>query len=761
MAIQIDKEKQLFTLQTRNTTYQMKIDRTGVLLHTYYGAKVDQSDLSQLIFHFDRGYAGNPYELGKFCRKYSLDILPQEYSCFGTGDYRTTALRVKNTDGSRACDLRVQRYAIHPGKYSLEGLPAVYADETEAETLVLWLQDPSSHIEVMLQYGVLPDLDVITRAVQITNRSGSMVTLEKAASLSLDWQYKDFDWITFCGRYGMERSLQREHLRQGIQSIGSVRGTSSHQCNPFSILCSPGAGEENGDCYGFSFVYSGEFLMEVECDQIGQTRFVCGIHPDDFAWPLAPGESFQTPEVIMSCSSSGFGLLSQTMHRTIREHLCRGPWKHKRRPVLLNNWEGTYFSFTGDKLVSMAQEAAQIGVELFVMDDGWFGKRDDDNSGLGDWYPNEKKLGCTLAQLGRRINQAGLMFGVWFEPESISEDSDLYRAHPEWAVRIPDRQPNLSRNQLVLDVSRKDVQDYILSRFYDLLDTAPIGYIKWDMNRSICDKYSADLDSGSQGKFSHLYVLGLYRILEALNRRYPNLLIEGCSGGGGRFDAGMLYYTPQIWCSDNTDAVARLDIQYGTSFGYPISSVGAHISAVPNHQTGRSVSLETRACVAMAGTFGLELDLAAASDSDKRAIAGLIQRFKQFYDLIQYGRYYRLSAPDTGCSVWEFVDDAATEALVTAVYTNVLANPPLVCVKVLGLRPELLYQVKLLNAEEWGHPGHAEAGASGQTDALYSSDREFRQTFLLSGSALAHAGLVIPDARKEYQACQFHITACQ
>lgn len=746
MAIQIDKEKQLISLQTQNSTYQMKIDTTGVLLHTYYGAKVTRSDLSQLIFHFDRGFAGNPYGLGKECRTYSLDILPQEYSCFGTGDYRTAALRVQNPDGSRACDLRVRNYEVLPGKYNLTGLPAVYADGTEAETLMVYLEDPATQLEVALQYGVLPELDVITRAARITNRGSGTVVLEKAASLSLDWQYDTFDWVTLCGRYGMERGLQRERLCQGMHAVGSLRGTSSHQYNPFSILCSPGTEEEQGSCYGFSFVYSGEFLMEAERDQIGQTRFVCGIHPDEFAWPLAPGESFQTPEVILTYSHAGFSALSQTMHKVIREHLCRGPWKNRRRPVLINNWEGTYFDFTGDKLVSMARDAAKIGVELFVMDDGWFGKRDDDNTGLGDWYPNEKKLGCTLAELGKRINQAGLMFGVWFEPESISEDSDLYRAHPEWAVRIPGRLPNLSRNQLVLDISRKDVQDYILSRFYELLDGAPIGYIKWDMNRSICDKYSSILDASRQGQFSHLYVLGLYRILEELHRRYPDLLIEGCSGGGGRFDAGMLYYNPQIWCSDNTDAVCRLEIQYGTSFGYPVSAVGAHISAVPNHQTGRSTPLETRACVAMAGTFGLELDLAAMSSTDKEEAARMIARFKRYYSLIQYGRYYRLAAPSTGCSVWAFVDEKDREALVTAVYTEVRVNPPLVCVKVRGLCQDIMYRIRLLD----------DGGQS-----VSKANREFDKEFLLSGEALAHAGLVIPAAGKDYQAWQFHLTACQ
>ena len=366
MAIHIDEKNRIFTLHTLRTTYQMKVDNTGVLLHTYYGARTDDGDLSQLIYHMDRGFSGNPYEKGKTDKGYSLDMLPQEYSCFGTGDYRVTALRVRNADGSRAADLRYQGHEVRAGKYALEGLPAVHADQQEAETLVVWLRDPYTGMEAELLFGVLPALDVITRAVKITNGGQTPVVLEKAASLSIDWQYGDFDWVTFHGRHCGERNLQRQPVGHGIQSIGSVRGTSSHHYNPFSILCAPGANEEQGDCYSFSFVYSGEFAMEVEKDQIGQTRLICGIHPDDFGWPLAPGESFQTPEVILSYSSAGFGLLSRNLHRTIRDHICRGKWAGQRRPVLLNSWEGTYFDFTGDKLVAILSSKILQNGETFT-----------------------------------------------------------------------------------------------------------------------------------------------------------------------------------------------------------------------------------------------------------------------------------------------------------------------------------------------------------------------------------------------------------
>lgn len=743
MAVSIDRENRIFTLHTKNTSYQMKADEMDVLIHTYYGARIDDSDLSQLVIHCGRGFSGNLYENGKGDRNYTLDVLPQEYSCFGTGDYRITALRVKNPDGSQACTLRYKKYELSQGKYSLDGLPAVYADPGEAETLSIWMEDPFSHLEVILRYGVLPELDIITREAEIVNRGGSPVVLKKAASMNLDIQYGDFDWLTFHGRHTMERNIQRTVLEHGVQAVGSVRGTSSHHYNPFAVLCEKNTDEDRGGCYGFSFLYSGEFLLETEKDQISQTRLICGIHPDDFSWTLEPGEAFQTPEVMMTYSGSGFGQMSRNFHKVIREHICRGEWKKKRRPVLINNWEGTYFNFTGDKLVSMAKDAGKLGIELFVMDDGWFGKRDDDNSGLGDWFPNEKKLGCTLKRLGERINEAGMQFGIWFEPEGISEDSDLFRAHSDWAVQIAGRRPDLSRNQLMLDISRKDVQDYIIERLCSILSEAPITYVKWDMNRSICDKYTKGLDADHQGEFSHRFVLGLYRILETLNQRFPHLLIEGCSGGGGRFDAGMLYYTPQIWCSDNTDAIGRLDIQRGTSYCYPVSTMGAHVSAVPNHQTGRVTPLQTRGRVAMAGTFGYELDLSSMTEKEKEEVKRQVEFFKKHYDLIQYGEYYRLRSPKDGCSVWEFVDEEGKEALVTAVYSYVISNSPFVNVKVHGLKPDAVYRVQLLKNED--------------TDPWFEQS-ELARDRILSGNALEQAGIVIPGAGKDYQSWQFYIS---
>ncbi len=746
MAIMTDRENGVISLQTRRTTYQMKVDQFGVLLHTYYGGRIGSDDMSYQICTLDRGMSGNPYEAGKTRRDYSLDVLPQEYSCWGTGDYRPSALKVRNADGSRAVELRVVDYRVEEGKYTLPGLPAVYAEEREAQSLFVRLADRYTGVEVELQYGVLPELDVITRAAKITNRGGCAVVLEKAASLCIDWQFERYDWITFHGRHCMERIPTRQALRHGVQSVGSTRGGSSHNYNPFTILCEPSATETAGACCGFSFLYSGDFLMEAEVDQVDQTRLVCGIHPDSFAWTLEPGESFQTPEVLFTYTDGGLGQLSRTLHRVIREHVCRGEWAHKRRPVLINNWEATYFDFTGDKLVQIAREAASLGVELFVMDDGWFGKRDDDNSGLGDWFPNEKKLGCTLRELGERINAAGMKFGIWVEPEAVSEDSDLYRAHPDWVVQIPGRRPCLARNQLILDFSRREVQEYIIERVSAILSSAPISYVKWDFNRSISDNFTHSLDPRHQGEFSHRYVLGLYRVLETLTQTFPHVLFEGCSAGGGRFDAGMLYYTPQIWCSDNTDAINRLDIQYGTSFGYPISTVGAHVSAVPNHQTGCSAPLSARGCAAMAGTFGFELDVTKLTSAEKEEIRGQIATFREHYDLIQNGDYYRLAAPGEGCAVWEFAARDGGEALVQAVFTRVEGNPVPFHVHLQGLRAEGRYRVGVTDPDP--------------VQGSKISKLWFPRECVVSGAALERGGLTLPLPRREYQVWQVRLTLC-
>ena len=748
MAIYIDQERRVFTLQTKNSTYQMKADKHGVLLHTYYGRKTDCSDKSDLIFMADRGFSGNPYEMGMGDRAYSLDNMPQEYSCFGTGDHRITAFKVRNSDGSEASELRYKSHEIRSGKYSIPGLPAVYASQDEAETLVITLEDKYTAVQAELYYGVLEEKDVITRTVRVVNPSEQELVLQKVASLNLDFYADDFEWITLCGRYAYERTVCRQKLSHGVQSVGSVRGASSHHYNPFAILCEKNTTETMGECYGISYVYSGEFLLEAEKDHIDQTRLLCSIHPDSFKWTLGEKEDFWAPEVMLSYSSEGFGKLSRNYHKTIAGHICRGEWKQKRRPVLINNWEATYFDFTGEKLVSIAKEAAKLGVELMVMDDGWFGKRESDKSGLGDWIPNEKKLQCSLKELGEKITEEGMLFGIWFEPEGISEDSDLYRKHPGWAIQIPGRKPCLSRSELILDLSNTEVQDYIIDSVGAVLSSAPISYVKWDFNRSICDKFSTWMEKERQGEFMHRYYLGLYRVLEELTSAFPHILFEGCSGGGGRFDVGMLYYTPQIWCSDNTDAIDRLQIQYGSSFGYPICVTGAHVSAVPNHQTGRITPLSTRGCVAMAGTFGYELDIGKMTEEEKQEVKEQIVFFKEHYELIQRGNYYRLTSPaHPVCTVWEMAAEDGREALVSAVYHNAQANPVPVRVKVYGLKPEGRYRMKI----------HAPKDVLEKKPLPYG----FAEGETVTGSALECCGMVIPTAVGSYQAWQIGIQECQ
>ncbi|MBR6322850.1 MAG: alpha-galactosidase, partial [Lachnospiraceae bacterium] len=570
---------------------------------------------------------------------------------------------------------------------------------------------------------------------------GGKKLLLKASPMQLDLTGGDYDMVGFYGKWARERVMERLPLRHGIQSAGSVRGASSHHHNPSAIFCAKDACETHGDCYGISFVYSGEFLLEAERDMIDQTRILLGIHPDNFEWPLEPGESFLTPEVLLTFSDRGFSGITHAFHDFIRKNIVRGPWRDRRRPILINNWEGTYFDFTGDKLVEIAETAAKLGVEMFVMDDGWFGKRDSDFNALGDWEPNEEKLGCTLPELGRRIASLGMKFGIWFEPETISEDSNLYRAHPDWAVAVPGRLPELSRSELILDMSRRDVQDYIIEKMSSVIESAGASYVKWDFNRSVCDKYSHALPAERQGEMAHRFVLGTCRVLEALLVRFPELLIEGCSGGGGRFDCGMLHYAPQIWCSDDTDPIERLTIQYGSSFIYPVNTMGAHVSASPNHQTGRSTPMETRAATAMSGTFGYELDPAKLSEAEKEEIRREIGVFRSFYETLQQGDYYRLTKPgESGCTVWEEVRKDGSEAVITAVYDYVKANPAPVYVKLQGLKTDASYRITLV-------PGHS---APGRDTMAAPFDGESA----LTGSALMNRGIYIPPYGKEYQSWQ-------
>ena len=724
MGIIYCEKDRIFTLQTKNTTYQMQVDRYGFLLHLYYGKKTDTC-MDYLLTYYDRGFSGNPYDAGED-RTYSMDTLPQEFPCYGNGDFRSTAFAVENADGSMSCDLRYKSHKIFDGKYNLEGLPAVYASEEEAQTLEILMEDPVTGVKVVLLYGVLPAQDIITRSVSVKNESSGKIYLNKIESASLDFLYGDYELLTFYGRHAMERNVQRVPVVHGTQKIGSVRGTSSHQYNPMMILAEKETTEDKGNCYAMSFVYSGCFQGEVLKDQLNQTRMMLGLQEEAFRYPLETGEMFQAPEVILSYSSEGMNRLSQNLHHCIRQHICRGKYKEEIRPILINSWEAAYFDFTGDTIYELAKAAKEVNIDMLVMDDGWFGKRDDDNSGLGDWFVNEKKLGGTLGNLIKRINDLGVKFGIWIEPEMVSEDSDLYRKHPDWALTVPGRNPVRSRNQLVLDFSRKEVVDEIYDQICKVLDQGNIEYVKWDMNRSLMDVYSSV--TRDQGRVLHDYVLGLYDFLERLVQRYPNLLIEGCSGGGGRFDAGMMYYTPQIWCSDNTDAIDRLRIQYGTSFGYPVSVVGSHVSAVPNHQTGRKTPLHTRGVVAMSGTFGYELNLMKLSEEEKQEIREQIEEYKRYAPIIQNGLYYRLSNPTTEeICAWEFVHTDEKEQ------SKVLLN---IVMQVIHGNMTVNY-VKLQGLEE---------------TAVYREEKNGKR---YTGAALMYGGMPLPIEPGEYQAYQY------
>ena len=692
MAIIVDEKTGLFQLITDNTEYQMKADKYGVLKHLWYGEKTG-CDMEYLQSYPDVGFSGNIYDAGND-RTYSLDTLPLEYACDGVGDYRVTGAAAVHSDGSCALDLRYKSYRISKGKYSIKGLPAVYADVSESETLEIVLKDKYSDIEVTLRYGVLPKLDIITRCASVANNTNEPVILTKAASLCLDIPHGEWEWVHFHGRHAMERLTERMPLCHGIQESSSTRGTSSHHQNPTVLLCSPDCTETSGSCIGAALMYSGSFQTKIQLDQMEQVRLVMGINPELFRWELKPSEVFDTPEVIMSYSSNGMEKLSHNFHKVIREHVCRGKYKLAERPVLINNWEATYFDFNEEKILKIAEQAAALGVDMLVLDDGWFGKRNDDCSGLGDWFVNEEKLNGGLGKLTEKIKSLGMKFGLWFEPEMVSEDSDLYRSHPDWAIKIPSRNPVRSRYQLVLDMINPEVRDYLFGAISDILKNADISYIKWDMNRSICDWYTPCLSAENQGEISHRYVLGLYELLERLTSEFPDVLFEGCSGGGGRFDAGMLYYCPQIWCSDDTDAYERTKIQYGTSFFYPVSAVGSHVSAVPNHQTGRTTPIGTRAVTAMAGSFGYELDLNTLSDSEKQEVGEQITRFKKYGRLIHNGLYYRLSDPmNDKFAVWEFVSEDKKEVLVNGVIFRTEPNRTQYLIKLRGLLPDADYRL--------------------------------------------------------------------
>ncbi|MDR1464095.1 MAG: alpha-galactosidase [Oscillospiraceae bacterium] len=695
MAIIYDELHRVFRLDAGDSTYAMQLSPQGYLFHLYYGKHVSDTDLGHLLESGGgASFSANPAAAPEL----SLDTSLQEYPGAGVGDYRVPALALREANGAAAVCLRYRSHEIFSGKPVLPGLPATYCNTPdEAQTLAVTLEDPLLGLSATLYYCAFAQLNILTRWTVLRNEGGQILRLQSVQSACVEFPDHDFDMISFHGAHNRERDLERHPLFFGTSAIQSRRGSSGHQLNPFAILCEPSVTESQGEAYGCNLVYSGNFCMEAEVSQMGSTRWTAGINSFDFEWVLRPGTDFVTPEAVLAYSDGGLGGLSRAYHRLYRTHLCRGAWRDISRPILINNWEATYFDFDADKLVAIAHEAAKADVDLLVMDDGWFGDRYDDRRGLGDWGVNETKLGCPLGVLVERVQAEGLQFGIWFEPEMISPDSDLARAHPDWCLHVPGRDRSLGRTQSVLNLLLPEVRDNIFAQLSAALESADIRYVKWDFNRNLTEVYSASLPPAQGREAAHRYVLGLYELLERLTQKFPEVLFESCSGGGGRFDPGMLYYMPQTWCSDNTDAVDRLRIQYGTSMCYPISSMGSHVAAV-GPPPCRWTSLRFRADVAMAGTFGYELDLTKLPAAQITEMKHINAQFRAWQPLIAGGDFYRLISPfEQSAAAWMFVAPDQSEALAQyfLIHKDRNAWPPRL--RLQGLDPAAHYEI-----EDWG-----------------------------------------------------------
>lgn len=722
-AIIVNEQNRQFHLTNGRISYIIKADEQGTLLSLYFGKAVpDREDFGYLI-----ELAHRPTST---CRidgdlHYSLEHLRQEYPEYGTGDYRTPAIAVRQPNGSDMVDLTYDGYHVSQGKPKLEGLPATYVDnEDDAATLSIDLVDRLIGLSVTLNYTVFADKPAVARSVVISNNGADALSVERAMSLSLDLPDSDYDMTEFTGAWSRERHPHTQHLHYGTQQIESLRNASGHFANPVAAFARPGASEDHGEVIGLAFEYSGNFDLHAEVDTYDVTRLQLGINERGFAWHLEPGETFQTPEALIAYSDEGYDGMSRAFHRLVLDNIVRGAWKRRERPILINNWEATYFDFDEDKLVDIARTAKQAGVELFVLDDGWFGARNNDTAGLGDWTPNPARLPQGLAGLSKRINDLGLKFGLWFEPEMVNKDSDLYRAHPDWAVHTPGRHMNHGRNEFLLNFANKDVVDNIYGQMSRLLDEANIAYIKWDMNRFVSEGYDVTRGAEHQGEAYHRYILGVYDLLERLLQRFPDLIIEGCASGGGRFDMGMLYYTPQIWCSDDTDAIERLKIQYGTSYFYPLSAMGAHVSVVPNHQANRITPIETRANVAMFGTFGYELDLNTLSEEEFGKVRSQIEFFKRYREIIHTGDFHRLVSPDGNeQAAWMVVSRDRKTAIVGDYRILLTPNSRYMRLHLRGLDENTRYRVSCTGASSID--GAAFTGAELMRIGMVSSDGSY------------------------------------
>ncbi|MBQ2101565.1 MAG: alpha-galactosidase [Lachnospiraceae bacterium] len=738
MSIQYFEKENIFLLNTPKTSYIIGIfDEEQFLGHLYYGKRITNIE----GIHSLARTMEPPFVPSKNDRDRSsfFDAFPFEYSSHGVGDFRESSLKMRTKDGHTATSLVYVSHVILRGKRKLEGLPATFGQEDEVETLEIICVDPVTNVRAILSYSVFSDCDAIARSVRVVNDSDQPLYMERVMSACFDLEGRDFDVLTLHGSWARERHMERKPLGHGIFGVASLRGESSHQEHPFIGLLSKNADQTSGEVYGFHFVYSGNFLAQAQRNQFGQVRVLMGIHPEEFCWKLEPGESFQAPEVISVYSDQGLGGMTRTLHDLYREHLIRSPWLHKKRPILINNWEATYFDFTSEKIVDIAKESARLGIEMLVLDDGWFGNRFDDNRALGDWQVNEEKITGGMGKLSDEIHAQGMKFGLWFEPEMISPESKLFKEHPDWAIQVPDRRPCRARNQLVLDISRKEVRDHILSQVFAVLHAAKIEYVKWDMNRPLSDLGSAALSSDRQGELMHRYVLGMYEMQERLLQEFPELLLENCSGGGGRFDPGMLYFSPQIWCSDDTDAIERLSIQEGTALLYPLSCMGAHVSVCPNHTVGRSTPFATRGMVALAGTFGYELDITKLSEEDKTAVQWQTRTYHAFNDLVREGKYYRVQsyAENHDHDCFMVTNAKADKALVF--FTQVLATPNMRsrCIRLQGLKEEANYRIQIVNLDK---------------------EEQFTDTGkVVSGGILMNAGMIVERPWGDFQARLYYL----
>ncbi|MEE0443628.1 MAG: alpha-galactosidase [Acutalibacteraceae bacterium] len=721
MPITFDEKRKIFKLDTLDSTYAIGI-REGYLIHLYYGKKIPDDNLLDLPF---RGYFAtiSPKNVHVDDYKFSLDVQPMEYSCNGSGDYRLAALSIKDSMGRTTTDIRYLDHKIYDGKPKLKGLPATYCnDDSEAQTLELITIDKFTGAKVTLYYTAFANYSVITESVKVENTGKETFEIEKVASCCVNFPSMDYNMINLSGVWSRERRVITRHLAHGIQSVASKRGSSSHNHNPFVALVDDKGGEDFGDAFGFNLVYSGNFSADIETDYLDCTRLVMGINPIDFTWVVEPGDEFQSPEVVMVYSDSGMGKMSRTFHDLYNNNLIRGEWKNKKRPLLINSWEGSGFDFDQETLVRYAKEAKKLGIELLVMDDGWFGHRDSDNSSLGDWFVNESKLKGGLTKLIERVNAEGVQFGIWYEPEMISEDSELYKAHPDWCVHVEGREQSPARQQYVIDMTRQDVRDCIFNQMYDVLSKNNIAYLKWDYNRAITEPASVMLDARHSKEFFHRFILGTYELMDRITSAFPHILFESCAGGGGRFDAGMLYYMPQAWASDNTDPIERLTIQFGTTMCYPASSMGAHVSACD--RTG----IETKAAVAMAGTFGYELDPKEMSEEDKEKVKEQVKDYHRYYNVIHFGDLYRIIAPtdDEFKCAWEYVAKDKSEALLTVVIKN-RAPHDFLLIKMKGLDPEKMYRDET-DGEIYSGALLMNAGIN-LTDGTLSAGRSFIRYF--------------------------------